>query len=588
MALLNSGKAQVGDGNLNEPLYVGRPGQTVVLNGQTELKTIAELATSTTDSLIIVVTDPIRGGTFYWSQSGTADNGITFAGDVGYWVRQYSGEVNIMWFGVDNTGITDSYTAIQAALNTGKTVYFPKGTYLTSNTLIPSPYQMLRGDSLNFNATGLGSIILISPSLNGPGIKFTSPGTIKSLHIKGQSTAATTLQKCIYINNTNSVSILDSYITGAYENIYIDGTSFFTSIRGTTVLDAYNCQLHINSATNAGVDIILSDTRFLGLPSTGTYGLIFNGLGSLLATNVQVSVESGSLGTMLIDQRAPLYGGCQFTNCVFEYDGVATGTSACVHVKGTLTNYWFEMHFVNCLITGHSAIGFKVDYATGIYFTNVTFSSVNTNGSFYISQSGRFLESTLTDCDFEGTGAVPPIQCGTPTTISLNVVSPRWGGSAAFIDFSNAVLGDVVYLDVIGGKLGTATNPVLLNSSASIPGVRVSKHPWQDYTPTVTSASGTFTTVSATGSFMRLGNIVFFNADIVVTDAGTAAGALNITLPSAASKRTSGSGSEFASTGKSLVWRILATSDVCTIHYYDNTFPATTGTSLNVNGFYFG
>ena len=40
------------------------------------------------------------------------------------------GEVaNVLDYGADLSGVTDSSSAITSAINTGKTVYFPSGTY---------------------------------------------------------------------------------------------------------------------------------------------------------------------------------------------------------------------------------------------------------------------------------------------------------------------------------------------------------------------------------------------------------------------------------------------------------------------------
>ena len=75
------------------------------------------------------------GGTFYWDATSTdTDNGGTIIQATGVttgrWLRVYSGAVNVLWFGVDNTGITSCSTEVQAIFDSGiKTAYFPDGTY---------------------------------------------------------------------------------------------------------------------------------------------------------------------------------------------------------------------------------------------------------------------------------------------------------------------------------------------------------------------------------------------------------------------------------------------------------------------------
>lgn len=71
------------------------------------------------------------------------------------------------------------------------------------------------------------------------------------------------------------------------------------------------------------------------------------------------------------------------------------------------------------------------------------------------------------------------------------------------------------------------------------------------FTPTITASSGTFTTVSATGSYVKIGRLVAFNILVSVTTPGTAAGQMRFTLPYAAADSWVVSGLN-ASTGADL------------------------------------
>lgn len=88
-------------------------------------------------------------GSFRWDASSTAadDNGITVAVTgiaTGRWIRQHVGKINVLFFGADRTGVNDSTSAIQTAVDyaenyarlTGdytskvaKLVYVPSGRY---------------------------------------------------------------------------------------------------------------------------------------------------------------------------------------------------------------------------------------------------------------------------------------------------------------------------------------------------------------------------------------------------------------------------------------------------------------------------
>lgn len=75
---------------------------------------------------------------------------------------------------------------------------------------------------------------------------------------------------------------------------------------------------------------------------------------------------------------------------------------------------------------------------------------------------------------------------------------------------------------------------------------------WTAYNPTVTSQSGTFTTVSATGRYKQIGKIVYAEIDVTITNAGSAAGYMSTTLPvTAASNKYVGIAFEYGATQKS-------------------------------------
>ena len=54
---------------------------------------------------------------------------------------------------------------------------------------------------------------------------------------------------------------------------------------------------------------------------------------------------------------------------------------------------------------------------------------------------------------------------------------------------------------------------------------------WTSYTPTITAASGTPTTVSATCRYLKIGRLVLFSTQVTVTTVGTAAGNMQVALP---------------------------------------------------------
>jgi hypothetical protein len=91
-------------------------------------------------------------GPFVWdSASEVADNNgtvIQITGvAVGRWIRQYSGLVNVKWFGAIGNGIAIDTTAIAAARCVGP-VILPPGSYLVENLTLDEGFEFMDGSVL--------------------------------------------------------------------------------------------------------------------------------------------------------------------------------------------------------------------------------------------------------------------------------------------------------------------------------------------------------------------------------------------------------------------------------------------------------
>ena len=110
------------------------------------------------------------------------------------------------------------------------------------------------------------------------------------------------------------------------------------------------------------------------------------------------------------------------------------------------------------------------------------------------------------------------------------------------------------------------------------------------YTPVVMAASGTFTTVSATGRYRIIGKLVFIQITVTITTNGTAAGDVIATLPFASVNVASAAhvlaGRANAVSGKMLQGIINTNSGTVAIFNYDNTYPGASGETLVLSGFY--
>lgn len=112
--------------------------------------------------------------------------------------------------------------------------------------------------------------------------------------------------------------------------------------------------------------------------------------------------------------------------------------------------------------------------------------------------------------------------------------------------------------------------------------------PWVTYTPAITAAVGTFTTVSATGRFLQRGKICHVQMTITITTNGTAATAILATLPflEASGKSWIFSGKETSVTGSMQQGIVAGGGGQISITDYAGLFSGGNGRSITINGFY--
>lgn len=107
------------------------------------------------------------------------------------------------------------------------------------------------------------------------------------------------------------------------------------------------------------------------------------------------------------------------------------------------------------------------------------------------------------------------------------------------------------------------------------------------FTPTITAASGTFTTVSASGEYTKIGNRVLWFVKVTITTNGTAATYVIASgFPFTFGQAHIGNGREIAALGWQLQTAGNASGSAINILKWDNTYPTdgSNGRELQVNG----
>jgi hypothetical protein len=114
---------------------------------------------------------------------------------------------------------------------------------------------------------------------------------------------------------------------------------------------------------------------------------------------------------------------------------------------------------------------------------------------------------------------------------------------------------------------------------------------WTSYTPTAAAQNGTITSYTSVGSYIKIGKMVAFNARVNLTNAGTGALSLQISVPFTAKTGDifTFAGQETATTGKSLSNSLGAATndyDRAWVRFYDWTTCIATGNTIQITGIY--
>lgn len=155
-----------------------------LLNNAYTIATVDDFGTVPVGYTTVIVKDTDRGGVFNRIASTTANGGTIFDGTTGYsWERQYSGAVNVKWFGAKgdfNTSTeygTNDTNAIQNAIDyaasNSKNVFISKGNYKITSSLVISSGVHIEGE-------GVWASVLVNRCTNEPTIFIGGSETVWS------------------------------------------------------------------------------------------------------------------------------------------------------------------------------------------------------------------------------------------------------------------------------------------------------------------------------------------------------------------------------------------------------------------------
>jgi hypothetical protein len=201
------------------------------------------------------------------------------------------------------------------------------------------------------------------------------------------------------------------------------------------------------------------------------------------------------------------------------------------------------------------------------------------NGALAIRTLGNAIDSSMVDLLGGTTGQV--LAKASNTNMDFSWVAQ---------DDSNAIQNAIV--DAKGDLIAASANDTparlevggnfafLQADSAQSTGLLWNNAAWTSFTPVVTSATGSITSYTATGAYTRIGKLCVMRFTIVVTNAGTAAAAMLVTMPfNAVAGVQMGVARETAAVG--FMSSVTVTQTRLEVNKYDNTTPFGSGYSTS-------
>jgi hypothetical protein len=161
------------------------------------------------------------GGTFFYQAGATTatNRGTVFAGTGGRWIRQFSGGLNIGWFGAVGDTNTECSVAAQDAVNVaqlttgGREVIIPDGTFKMENIVVTNQRVTISGN-------GWGNT-WIQKSADNTNAVFRVSGemfTLRNINIRADFSFTNHFSN-VQISGVSDTSIHDVWIFGGWHNL---------------------------------------------------------------------------------------------------------------------------------------------------------------------------------------------------------------------------------------------------------------------------------------------------------------------------------------------------------------------------------
>ena len=490
--------------------------------------------------------------------------------------------VNVLDFGADPTGVADSRAAIQAAINSisptssasntgGGTVYIPGGKYRITDTLLIGYGITLMGDG-------------------GGGYPYVGVNSeITQIQADfGSSINKWAIDSATYVTSGGARVAYNAYVNGSID-------SAFNSLHGVAIKGINLYQLGGQS------NIPYGGIRMIGCPNMVIDEITIQGFGVGLQLNTcfgssitRITSQSNYYGLLCYNANNNIYVQGQFDKLITPSDltvPVANVPSWMPTNAAFVSNYYManthNLASKGVIVAADAAVGSNsatIDVITQ-YWNDPAF--------FFSSYA-----NTLLSLYVEGTQAQNVISSALASWTCVNLQNYTVS-SAYVVDMGYQSIGQI---NVGGNNLSTNfINNLWTSSSPTDPSYLLLQNPSNagspfdvpdharmfrligqnrgDFTMTVTSATGTITSVTNKEShYIKYGNQVTLYFTFTIANNGTGATYITVSgMPYPCSSTIGGSGTAHNSTsGLCEVW-VSPTFSTFNIRLYNGSYPATTG-----------
>lgn len=479
--------------------------------------------------------------------------------------------VSVKDFGAVGDGVVDDTTAIQNAIDSNRDVYFPAGTYL-----ITAPCVFSNKTNVRIKGAGRDSTIIkcnSASTFTNSAIAFINSSYIEMTDVtvdqNNNSSFTATWPLVIFLTSTFVTVANSNFVNVTYIGLALNQVQDFWIINNflehNTAINSTNYNINISSTTgNPSRRGTVRNNVMLRSSN------IFSGRDHVIDGNIALGSKYGA---NIVTQGDP----------GFVYGSYVVSNNICNSGAGVDTD-------------GVDVAGMEIGGITVVVSNNIC----NQNGGAGIAMLARnsIISNNICLGNGQNVSATDPYRSGILMgfvdatygahfcTISGNRCGDDGSGRQkyGYYEQGNAINNNELIANNFAGNITAQT---FIQSTNGFYQTNV----WTAWTPTVTSTTGTITTLGTVTAKYRLEpKTVFFIVSATITTNGTGASAINITLPPILGGLANGIqscyGRENGVTGKALVGVILNGSQGINVTFYDGTYPGANGHIIQIQGFY--